>query len=161
MRFKNQRIEISRLTSSYFFILLASSLLAQSKIDCSIIESFDSDKVAFVVDEIPKKALKLYSKKYDDKLNIANHDEEWNSSGIVSYEDKNAQLIYSGSEGDKGFVFLKTGGLGILVTCIIYDLKCKMVENVAVSDPTISALPFDSSLPKLKGEISKYLDCAE
>ena len=160
-----------RIATSLLLVLLSTLTYAQPSFDCDILDAFDSTKVSFNAKEIPRKVLKLYWKKYgktgvskldrmkSGKLNIANPNEEWNNSGIIYEDDKNAQLIYWGEDDEKGFVFLKTGGLGILITCIIYDLKNDIIENVPINNPTISALPLTASIVELRKEIEEHITC--
>ncbi len=158
---------MSRQVISFMFLLFVNVLFSQNRINCDILESFETTRLFYDVDEIPRKVNRLYWKKFSetgwkkldlprrDKLRIANPSEEWNRTDLG---DKNAQLIYGGKKGDQGFVFLKTKG--ILISCLIYDLQCGIVEVIA-SDLMTSELPVTSALNKLKMEISEHIDCSQ
>lgn len=159
-----------RLSISFGLILLSTLISAQSNFECEILSSFDSTKVSYNANEIPRKVAKLYWKKYDkigvrkvdklsrESLKIANPDEEWNSTGIIYEGDKNAQLIYWGEVDKKGFIFLKRGGLGIQISCIIYNLDSNEIESIDVN-PLISQMPLRTSIVELKKEVSNHLNC--
>lgn len=119
---------------------------------CDILFAFDERMIYRDKVHIPKKLLKLHWKKYEYKLQIANPDEHWNDTDLLSPEDNNRQLIFGGNFDKLGFLFLKSGGLGASKTCIIFDLDSEYIEVVGVD-------PYLSTLDELRTVIAEHLSC--
>ena len=112
----------------------------------------DGAPLQFEKQAVPKKLVRIYFKKYKFKLKIANPNEEWNSTDMVTKKDFNSQLIFAGHSGNKGFVLVKSAGTAMTKNCIIYDLEAGFVQNIGLSWSV-------KTLDELKVAVSEYLGC--
>ncbi|MEO1054950.1 MAG: hypothetical protein AAFX87_30230 [Bacteroidota bacterium] len=134
------------------FWVITSGFVSPRYDNCNILLCFVDGKVYKEKVHIPKKLLKLYWKKYEYKLVIADPNEDWNKTDLLSKKDKNSQLIFGGSYDQSGFVFLNKGGIGLSKKCIIYNLETDYLEVIGVN-------PNVSTEKEVKQIIKTYLSC--
>ncbi|MEQ9219578.1 MAG: hypothetical protein RLO17_16110 [Cyclobacteriaceae bacterium] len=136
----------------YLIFILFISIPVFGNDHCKILDVLDSSEINFEKETIPKKLSKLYWKRYGFRIKIANPDEEWNNTDLVSRKENNRQLIFACKNKKSGFVFVKSGGSAISKTCILYDLKSGYIQNIGLNWSA-------STKEEVMDAISHYLKC--